>query len=161
MIKKHYKLIIAGMIVLMVITVFTICSFSSKKKDLSFEKVGEFPYTCNSEINDSELVWFTLRDEKFNGFFSDDILDNYKVEYSEFDYSKYTYVICVGHELKSISYSNSETKNRKLLIFPKQFVGIVSLSEEKSCNLYIYRIPKMDIDCDYHNRSRLVSFEKD
>ena len=50
-------------------------------------------------------------------------------------------------------------KNRVMVIFPKQYIGKVVLCEEDTGKVYIYRVKKMDIDCDYHEREKNVSFE--
>lgn len=134
--------------------------------NLKFEYVGTLSgnstYTSD---NSSSLFtsWFTIRDQSYNGFYdegqldfmvkSKDDLKNY-----DFDYDNYTYVVTVGHELKKISYSYSQMKNRKFLFIPKQFVGNVILDKNNTDNIYIYRIKKMDIDYDYHDRNRGVSF---
>ena len=133
------------------------------KKDfkLQFEQVEQISVS-DDLVNKNELVWFTLRDGKYNGFFSEEILDDYGVSPDKInmDFSEYTYVITVGHKLENISYSFSQMKNRKFLFIPKQFVGVVNLQYEYSPNLYIYRIKKMDIDCDYHEPNKNVFYVK-
>ena len=77
-----------------------------------------------------------------------------------FDYDHYTYIVTIGHELINIEYSRSDMKNRIYGIFPKQYVGHVTLKEDLTDKVYIYRIKKMDIDCDYHEPNRSVTFSK-
>ena len=77
-----------------------------------------------------------------------------------FDFSHYTYIVTCGHELRSIKYSLSQTKNRRFLFIPKQFVGIVELQYDPSLYVHIYRVKKLDIDCDYHEMSKNVSYIK-
>ena len=50
-------------------------------------------------------------------------------------------------------------KNRKFIFIPKQFIGKVELKKDFSNRVYIYKIKKMDIDCDYHDRSKNVEFK--
>ncbi len=89
------------------------------------------------------------------------MLESYCEDYEtgQLDRENYTYVVTCGHKLKNISYNLFETKNRKFIVFPKQFVGRVVLEYEESDNIYIYKIKKIDIDCDYHDRARNVYFQ--
>jgi hypothetical protein len=152
--KKIYWLFLS----LFLILIIFIISFLYYKsfQNISFEQIGV--YNTNEENLNGETYWFTLREPE--GFFDITTLDNLGVDYSNvyFDYSKYTYVVTVGYELSSLSYSYSEMKNRKFIIFPKQFVGFVELKPQKNDNVYIYRIKKMDIDSDVHEPNRGVSF---
>ena len=61
-------------------------------------------------------------------------------------------------KLKSIKYSYSVSKNRKFLFFPKQLIGQVTLDKNMIDKIFIYRIEKMDIDCDFHNPQAYVSY---
>ena len=128
---------------------------------LTFEQIEQIPISTDSNHKNG-LVWFTLRDEKYNGFFSTEMLDNYGTTSDELnmDFSNYTYIVTLGHKLENIRYSFSQMKNRKYLFIPKQFVGIVNLQYEYSPNIYIYRIKKMDIDCDYHEPNKNVFYVK-
>lgn len=150
-------------LVVLSVLLFLILIILMYKKEfkLSFEQIEQIPVSTNS-FSDKELIWFTLRDEKYCSFYSSEILLNYGVSPDKInmDFSKYTYVVTIGHELESINYSFSRMKNRKFLFIPKQFVGIVNLQYECSPNLYIYRIKKMDIDCDYHEPNKNVYYVK-
>ncbi len=150
------------LIALSILFFLGLCVFIHKKDfKLQFEQVEQISVS-DDLVNKNELVWFTLRDGKYNGFFSEEILDDYGVSPDKInmDFSEYTYVITVGHKLENISYSFSQMKNRKFLFIPKQFVGVVNLQYEYSPNLYIYRIKKMDIDCDYHEPNKNVFYVK-
>lgn len=140
-----------------------IFAMSIYKKDfeLPFEQVEQISASAEA-LSENEPVWFTLRDEKYGGFYSSEKLLDYGVALNDFDldFSNYTYVITLGHKLESISFSYSKMKNRKFLFVPKQFVGIVKLQYEYSPNIYIYRIKKMDIDCDYHEPSKNIFYVK-
>lgn len=148
-------------IVLLVILVMIIgrIFFYNQKYPLDFEKVTEI----KKGQDNNDLYWFTLRDEEYNGFYGIEMLENLSsniddVDNIDFDYENYTYVITIGHELKSISYSYSDMKNRKFLFIPKQFVGDVVLDSMETDKLYIYKIKKMDIDCDYHDKDVGINF---
>jgi hypothetical protein len=127
--------------------------------EIPYEKVTQYEFSLDDD-NINYTFWFTIRDELFNGWFTNDYLTNMGIDISniEFDYNKYTYVITIGYELHRISYSYSDMKNRKFGFVPKQFVGKVELQRELKNIVYIYRIKRMDIDCDYHERNRNVFF---
>lgn len=147
-------------IILLVLSIIIIGRiFYYKEYVLNFETVAEI----DKGQDDNDLYWFTLRDEEYHGFYGVEMLENLSfntddISNIDFDYNNYTYVITVGHELKNISYSYSDMKNRKFLVIPKQFVGNVVLDSKGTDKLYIYKIKKMDIDCDYHNPDYGVSF---
>lgn len=121
-----------------------------KNHTIKYELVEECESTYEY-INNSSVKWFTLRSEKYNGFYSENMLKNYNVKYKKFDYKRYTYIVVIGHKMKRIEYNYKNMKNRKLLFIPKQFVGIIYLELRQTNKVYIYKINKMDIDCDYHN----------
>ena len=134
--------------------------YSRTYKSIEFEQV------CEKDANfesDRHIKWFTLRSSEYGGFYSEESLNTLGVEdYDDivFDYDQYTYIITIGHELINIEYSRSDMKNRIYGIFGKEYVGHVTLKEEETDKVYIYRIPKMDIDCDYHEPERDVVFSK-
>lgn len=126
---------------------------------IDFEQIEEL--SCKEISADEKQKWFSLRHEDYKPFYSADMLDNYGVKSSEinFDFKNYTYIVTIGHKLKKIEYSYSTMKNRTFFVIPKQFVGHVVLNSKLNNNIYIYRINKMDIDCNYHNPSEYVIFE--
>lgn len=128
-------------------------------RNINFDEVYQCDIDANTEIF-NKTYWFSIRDNSYNGFFDIGYLDKIGVDCSklDFDYSKYTYIITIGYELSDISYSYHDMKNRKLIFIPKQFIGKVKLKKEFDNKVYIYKIKKMDIDCDYHNRSKNVEF---
>lgn len=152
-----YVLVVLSVLIFIGLTIF-IYKIEFK---LTFEQTEQISISTDSNHKNG-LVWFTLRDEKYNGFFSTEMLDNYGTTSDELnmDFSNYTYIVTLGHKLENISYSFSQMKNRKYLFIPKQFVGIVNLQYEYSPNIYIYRIKKMDIDCDYHEPNKNVFYVK-
>lgn len=126
-------------------------------KSINFEQV------CIKDGNlerFKEHAWFTLRSPEYHGFYSEELLDTLKVDYDDiiFDYDHYTYIVTLGHELLNIEYSRSDMKNRIYGIFGKEYVGHVTLKEEFTNKIYIYRIKKLDIDCDYHEPKRAVTY---
>ena len=123
-----------------------------------------FEYVAKYKAEDIEKmpIWFSVRDKKYSGFFDEELLSEHCVGYrkDELDLENYTYIVTCGHKLKEISYSFCETKNRKLLFIPKQYVGRVILYYEENSYIYIYKVKKIDIDCDYHDRNKNVYFTK-
>ena len=154
------KLLKFAILFLLVVLLSVSCvALYNVKFNLPFEPVERIAV---KDIPDSELAWFSLRDEKYSGFFTLEKLTEYGADASDlsFDFSHYTYIVTCGHELRSIKYSLSQTKNRRFLFIPKQFVGIVELQYDSSPYVYIYRVKKLDIDCDYHERSKKVYYVK-
>lgn len=154
------KLLKFAILFLLVVLLSVSCvALYNVKFNLPFEPVERIAV---KDIPDPELAWFSLRDEKYSGFFDIEKLTEYGADTSDlsFDFSHYTYIVTCGHELRSIKYSLSQTKNRRFLFIPKQFVGIVELQYDPSPYVYIYRVKKLDIDCDYHERSKNVYYVK-
>lgn len=150
--------IIVTVAVLLLALIFGAAILYNHEFVAELEQVAEL----DSDVNE-DIYWFTLRSESYSPFFEKSYLENIiadKTEISDLklDYDKYTYVVTVGHKLKSLSYSYSSMKNRVFGFIPKQFVGIVDLSSQHTDKVYIYRIKKMDIDCDYHDRESNVTF---
>lgn len=153
------KVIFISIIFIMILMLLSVIIYHTNFS-LQFEEVGCFDGKINSESNS---VWFTLRDESYSGFYEETRLENLLKSENEFSnldfkYDEYTYIITIGHELNKISYTFSQMKNRKLMIIPKQFVGIVDLKKESTEKIYIYKIKRMDIDSDVHSPMRGVSF---
>ncbi|MBP0960160.1 MAG: hypothetical protein J5992_08545 [Oscillospiraceae bacterium] len=144
-------------IIPIVVIVVLITGVIFYNKDYNLDYTLVYYETCDN--TDDNTYWFSLRDEKYNGFFTEEYLRNYGVKFSDFDYENYTYIVTFGHELKGITYSPKKTKNRVMFVFPKQYIGKVVLCKENTGKVYIYRVKKMDIDCDYHERDKNVSFE--
>lgn len=119
--------------------------------ELDFIKVTD--YTSDFKTSKSQnLYWFSLSN---GGCFTKETLDRYGVDLDfEPDYSKYTYIVTVGYKLNDISYSLNARKNHV------QFIGKVILDDEFTNKIYIYRVKRMNIDCDYHERDRNVYFVK-
>lgn len=142
------------------LVVFVLLTFIIYKAhfNLPYEYVGSF----NIADDENVPLWFSVRDDKYYGFYDEKCLLKYCEDYNigTIDTQKYTYIITCGHKLSSISYSFSEMKNRSFIIFPKQYIGKVLLEYEETDMVYIYRVKKIDIDCDYHNSSYNVFYKK-
>lgn len=152
------KIIIILLLILLVVSlILNFYLYYNHDSPLEFEEV----YV---EENMDEMYkgayWFSLRHKKYGGFFGNEIKD-LGVNFNQFNFNKYTYIITFGYELSEISYSLNATKNRKFIFFPKEFIGKVVFKDEYKNNVYIYRIKKIDIDCDYHSREDYVTFIKD
>lgn len=104
-----------------------------------------------------DAIWFTLRDEKYKGFFPNNTLSDYGIDI-DMDFQTYTYVITCGHEMTKLERSYSKMKNKIFGFLPKQFIGQITLKEADDHMIHIYRIPKMDIDCNYHQREQYVQW---
>ena len=130
-----------------------------KKWKLQFVEIDSVD-TNRVLTNEEQIMWFTIRHNNYSGFFSIDILKSYGIEIEDsfFEWDNYTYVFTIGHKLKSIEYSYSIFKNRNIVGFPKQLIGIVTLEANAVNKVFIYRIRKMDIDCDYHDPSAFVTY---
>ncbi|MDR1630532.1 MAG: hypothetical protein LBS36_10040 [Oscillospiraceae bacterium] len=160
---KLKKLIIlfigAALLFICVATVILMRYKDTSFKEIKFETVASYEADIDT-IRSIGCIWHTLRHPSYNGFFPDEILDDLGVNRDDLrlDYNRYTYVVTFRHELLNISYSYSQMKNRTFIKLPKQFVGNVDLKSETTDNVYIYRVKKMDIDCDFHDRTKGVSF---
>jgi len=160
--KKKWDIIVTviilATILVVVLAILSVLTFN-KKWDIQFVEIASYD-TGNALPHEDPLVWFTLRHDRYKGFFSISQLENYGVETQDmyFDYDNYTYIFTIGHELKSIEYSYSIFKNRRFIVFPKEAIGIVTLDETLVERVFVYRIKRMDIDCDYHDRRAYVTF---
>ena len=145
------KIVIIISIVILILLVIVFCIYHLPiYREIKYEVV--FEKDAKTDLSDAYLKWFTVRDGKYNGFFDLEMLESYiGEEHEKLDVVDYTYIVTVGRQLKSISYSYSQMKNRNSIGLPKQFIGKVVLSEEQTNKIYVYKVKKIDIDCDYHN----------
>ncbi len=127
--------------------------------NIKFEMVYESDNLVNltNEIspNYDGTTWFTLRNKSYDGFYSEEYLKEFDIDFKQFNYDKYTYIVTVGHTMKSISYSYDTMKNRKLLVLPKEFIGKIVLNDKFENKVFIYKIKRIDLDCDYHQKNRM------
>lgn len=152
--------LIAYIIIIVIITIIiTVCLYQ-KNWSIDFEEITSYDINPTINLDESNIVWFSLRDKKYEGFYSNKMLDNYGIDSQNitFDYDQYTYIFTIGHKLNSIKYSYSLFKNRQFVFFPKQFIGEVNLDENLQNKVFVYKIMKMDIDCDYHSPKSHVTF---
>lgn len=151
----NYKALTFFILMIIIVTLIFFVFIYNKEYKLNFEKVTEIQ---NSELVDKlPIYWCTIRNKEYNGYFGSELPSELDIN-MDLNLDKYTYIITLGHELQSISYSYKETKNRKLLFFPKQYIGKVLLLKNKTPYIYIYRIKKMDIDSDIHEPDKNVCF---
>ena len=97
--KKSIKVTLAVLFVALLVVLSA--AVYNAEIDLPFEPVERIAV---DDIPDSEPAWFSLRDEKYSGFFTLEKLTEYGAEASDlsFDFSHYTYIVTCGHELRSI-----------------------------------------------------------
>ena len=156
--------IVVTMLVLAVAVTCALITGYKAYRPLKFEYLQTVTTSNPEEFRQEtkNLKWFTIRDQKYNGFFNEGMFDTLHVlvNTKDFDYSKYTYVVTVGHELEELSYSYSCMKNRNMFLLPKQFVGKAVLNLETTDQIYIYRTKKIDLDCDYHERDKNVLYRQ-
>lgn len=156
-IYQPMRKIVVFFIVIFLFSVVVIL-LESYQFSLSYDFIAKY----EADNIDSLPVWFTVRSKEFEGFYDEEVLKMHckDYEYGLLDTTKYTYIVTCSHQLMNASYSFSEVTNRKLLFIPKQYVGRVVLSYEKSKYIYIYKIKKIDIDCDFHDQTRNVFYMK-
>ena len=143
------KHILKALVIILCIVFFvgggTWMIYSRAFKSIEFEQVYE--KDADFEIKKREVGgwWFTLRSSEYHGVYGEGSLNTLGVKNNDdivFDYDHYTYIVTIGHELINIEYSRSDMKNRIYGIFPKQYVGHVTLKEDLTDKVYIYRIKK-------------------
>ena len=130
---------------------------------LVFGNIFVVPHTLKPKLVDEikctqksgNLKYFFIKDEKYNGFY-----DGYKrlnwlvpeYDLSELNTDKYTYLVCVNREVKSVSYSGLKCKKRTVLFFPKEYQAEIECGKETTDDIVrLYRIKKINIDYDYHS----------
>ena len=87
--KKSIKVTLAVLSVALLVVLSA--AVYNAKFDLPFEPVERIAV---KDIPDSEPAWFSLRDEKYSGFFDIEKLTEYGADASDlsFDFSHYTYI---------------------------------------------------------------------
>lgn len=118
--------------------------------NIDFTEVHRERYNFEHE---STVVWRSTRDEAKSeiAYAPSEI---FGADFSDYDLKKYTYVISYGYELLDVSCSLGEMKNSNGLYFvPKMIFGT-----ERKNMIYIYRLPKTELDYDMHRTDRNVFF---
>ena len=140
------KIILFGIFLLSSCVLFLVYQFNTFHT-VDLELIYEKDLDPNFYDSMNSTVWYTLRSNSFNGLRvkSPEYFDNIKL-----DYDKYTYIVVNDHELKELKYTWKEVNLRKFVIFPDQFVGFATLGKQRTGKTYLYRIKKLNIDCDYH-----------
>lgn len=118
-------------------------------------------YSNSSEgtIKENSPYWICLKDPDYNGFFSTGFLDQYNVDFDDWDLERYTYIVTFGYEMKSIEYSFSDCKNWELSIIPHNYLGKLTLGNDKTDMVHIYRLKKVDIESAFPDGPDEVLFE--
>jgi hypothetical protein len=152
-IAMKVKLLVPVLLAAVLIIIFAVLYWHDF--DLSYEYVAEIPIQVDSDSS-KDRYWFTLRNQKYHGFYDEEMLYNLsglsKVAV-DFDYQDYTYVVTYKHQLNRLSISLSRMKDRNAFLLPKQFVGKIYLERKETNSIYIYRVKSIDLDCDYHKIS--------
>ena len=138
------KKTILGLAILLVVVVFLVVLLNLNY-NLKFEKVEEFiPNDELNPINSTMNPWFSIRDEKYYPWYDVDYINNMGIKYEEWDLNNYTYIICQGYELKKLSFSPVLLNNKSGFLI--EYIGITEFNDEFSNCIYVYRIPRMNID---------------
>ena len=112
---------------------------------VSFTPVATAPITALEHEYSKTLWWFRVFPE--GDYFADEQFD--------LDFENYAYIVTVGHELSRLRVSFSA---RRQTSPPREFHGIVTLQDEPTDNIYIYRIRKWNIEHNFKMPSSYVSF---
>lgn len=147
--RKKWRIIAAVFIALSVLEGFFLIYFHYFNIDFTevHRERSEFEH-------ESTVAWHSTRDEAKSGIaYAPSGI--FGAEFSEHDLKKYTYVVSYGYELLDVSCSLSEMKNSNGLYFvPRMIFG-----SERNDTLYIYRLPKTELDYDMHSPDRNVFFK--
>ncbi len=139
-VKKRIMYITIGALLLISI-VFNLILLYHHEFYLDFEEV------YREKREDVKVMgrWYSIKDEKYRGFFSEENFPNY-----DFDCDNYTYIVTFGYELEAISYSFSRMIDKKVytLGLPIQFVGEIIYKDLPTNYVYIYKVKKINIDRD-------------
>ena len=142
------KVIIVGVIVFVVAFPLYIIYQFNTFHSIDFELIYETELPVEYKEGHS-LVWRTCSDNSYNKMFeSPEYIDDFKL-----DLEKYTYVIVNNHKLLEFKYTWKEVSLRKFIVFPDEYIGFATLSKEETGKQYVYRIKKMNVNADYHNRN--------
>ena len=147
------KKIIFICIALLVVLVFLL----NFKYTLKFEPIEKvIPNDELNPISSTMKPWFSIRDKKYNPWYDLNYISNIGLSCEEWDMDKYTYIICFGYELKKLSFSPLLLNMKS--DFQIEYIGITEFNEEFSNCVYVYRIPKMNIDFNYGEPARYSKF---
>lgn len=150
------KKVILGLSILLAFTVLIVVLLN-KEYSLEFEKIEEvFPVEELNEPYCTMKPWFSIRNEKYYPWHEVDYVSNIGIKYEEWDLDKYTYIICQGYELQKISISPILLNHKST--FSIEYIGITEFNKEFSNCIYVYRIPKMNIDFCIGEPARYAKF---
>lgn len=164
--KKVIIIVSAALAVVFLLAAVSVWLIVSDR-NVSFELISETNYDADYNggyLSENAPAWFSLLDPNFesdllgNDF---EMLDNAGIVYNSdtFDVERYSYIVTVGHKLKSLKYNFLKCNQRNEFLLPKQFIGYATLDKTQTDRIYIYRIKKMNINCDIHDWEGSADFE--
>ena len=164
--KKVIIIVSAALVIACMLAAVSIWLIVSDR-NVSFELISETDYDADYNggyLKENSLAWFSLLDPNFESDIlgsGTEILDSAGIVYNSdnFDVEHYTYIVTVGHKLKSLKYSFLKCNQRNEFLLPKQFIGHATLDKTQTDKIYIYRIKKMNINFDIHDREGSADFE--
>lgn len=152
--RYKFKMMLFTLIIALIIVVLFIYFHNFKPE---FTEV--YSNSSNGTIKENSPYWICLKDPDYNGFFSIGFLEQYNVDYDEWDLEHYTYIVTFGYEMKNIEYSFSDCKNWNYSILPKNYLGKLTLTSEKTDIIHIYKIKKVDIESAFPDGPDNISFQ--
>lgn len=114
--------------------------------DFKPEFTEVYAESSDGAIKENSPYWICLKDPDYQGFFAVGFLEQYNVEYNDWDFEHYTYIVTFGYEMKNIEYSFSDCKNWEFSILPENYLGKLTLANEKTDIIHIYKLKKVDIE---------------
>ena len=140
---KRLKFIVLFIIILFLILICCIIT----PINLQFEYVDKIPIEYNEEIN-SDTPWFTVVNEEYAPLFGlGNLQGSYGVDVesvqSDFDLNNYSYL----------------NPKRRIGLIPYELTAKATLSSEKQNYIFIYRIKKANIVCNYHDMNSCTEYK--
>ena len=113
----------------------------------------------NTLIKENSPYWICIKDEKFNGFFSEEYLKQYNVDFDEWDLDNHTYIVSFGYKIKKIEYSYYKYRHNHGSIRPLGYLPRVTVEGEKDNTIYIYELDKINLESLFPDGSDEMIFE--
>lgn len=139
--RKKIILIISSILLITLLFIYF------RNNRLEFSEV--YSESSCGTIRENSPYWICIKDNDLHGFFGVEYLDQYNVDYNEWDLEHYTYIVTFGYEMKKIEYSYSDCRNWHFSIIPNNYLGKLTLSGEKTDMIHIYRTKRVDIEQAY------------
>ena len=124
-----------------------------------------FPHTITAHLVDKQKMnnetdvsgyprVFVIKDDKYQGFYDGkkllkQLLPNYNI--NTLDTVENTYIVSINNEIKSVNYSGRKCTKRTDFGFPYEYILYCNKEYKNDNMVRIYRIPKVNIDYDYHS----------